>query len=341
MVAEAAGVHMATASRALNPETRKLVKADTARQVISVAKRLGYQPNPLARALRTNNSNLIGVIIPDLTNPLYPPIVRGIDDELASAAYVPILANTDNNLRRERSLYEAMQHRQVDGFIFATARVRHPLLTNLHDSGVPVVLLIRTVAGREIPSVVPDDELGMRLAVGHLVELGHERIAHIAGPSNVSSGLDRRAAFLRALEEHQLDPESAVVVEARSFETKSGLDGCRKALDRGDFSAVVAGNDLMALGCLEAFEERGIRCPQDMSLVGFNDMPFLDRINPPLTTIRVPHHDLGTEAARLLLERLRDPTLPVKQLKLAPQLIVRKSSAAYRPARSLRRLPSG
>jgi LacI family transcriptional regulator len=131
------------------------------------------------------------------------------------------------------------------------------------------------------------------------------------------------------------------VVEARSFETKSGLDGCRKALDRGDFSAVVAGNDLMALGCLEAFEERGIRCPQDMSLVGFNDMPFLDRINPPLTTIRVPHHDLGTEAARLLLERLRDPTLPVKQLKLAPQLIVRKSSAAYRPARSLRRLPSG
>src|SRR3954468_13036736 len=137
-VAEAAGVHAGTASRALNPETRSMVNSDTARRVLRAAETLGYQPNPIARSLKTSKSRTIGLVLPDLTNPLFPPIVRGIEDVLGPAGYSALIVNTDNDPAREQALVESLRSRQVEGMIIATARLDHPLLQQLHEQGVTV-----------------------------------------------------------------------------------------------------------------------------------------------------------------------------------------------------------
>jgi LacI family transcriptional regulator len=333
-VAREAGVHPATASRALNPSTRSLVNGDTAKRVVRVAESLGYRPNPIARSLKTSRSTTVGLVIPDLTNPLFPPIVRGIEDVLGPAGYNAWLVNTDNDPEREESLIESLRSRQVEGLIVATARLHHPLLERLQSEGVRMVLINRRTADGRIASVTPDDAAGVAAAVGHLVDLGHRRIVHLAGPQNTSTGVDRKRAFLHALQDQKLDDEAGLVVECATWSEDEGARAFRGLLDAGvDFTAVVAGNDLIALGCYDVFAERGIDCPRDVSVVGFNDMPFIDKLRPPLTSVRVPHYEVGAEAARMLLDGLRDPNRHARSMLLPLSLVDRQSTAA--PARSV------
>jgi LacI family transcriptional regulator len=331
-VADAAGVHPATASRALNPATRGLVNADTARRVIKVAEGLGYRPNPIARGLKTSKSSTIGLVIPDLTNPLFPPIVRGIEDVLEPAGYSGLIVNTDNDLQREQAQIELLRSRQVEGLIIATALLEHPLLDRLHREGVPMVMVNRRPEGLDIPSITPDDASGIELAVSHLAALGHRRIAHLAGPSTTSTGMARLRAFRNAVRDRDLDSDPALVVSCDSWTEQAGADALRGLLDAGtDLTAVVAGNDLIALGCYDVFAERSISCPGEISVVGFNDMPFLDKLAPPLTTIAIPHHQIGAEAARLLLDAIAEPTRGARSVLLPLTLVVRGSTAP--PAR--------
>ena len=184
-VAARAGVHPATASRALNPETRLLVREDTARRVVEAAASLGYHPNPVARSLRTRRSNTVGVLIPDLTNPLFPPIVRALEDRLAAAGYVALIGNTDGDGERERLVFRQMRARHVDGMVLATAHLSDPLLAEAARAGLPVVLMNRMAQDHSLDSVSVDNEGGMRMAVAHLAAEGHKRIAHVAGPQEV------------------------------------------------------------------------------------------------------------------------------------------------------------
>lgn len=330
-VADAAGVHAATASRALNPDTRGLVNADTARRVLRAAESLGYRPNPIARSLKTAKSRTIGVVIPDLTNPLFPPIVRGIEDALGAAGYSAFIVNTDSDPAREQSQVESLRDRQVEGLIFATALLDHPLLDRLHREGVKMVLVNRRTGDPEVPSVRPDEPAGIGMAVTHLAELGHRRILHLAGPQTTSTGVARSRAFQTAVREHGLDNDPALIVTCAYWSEADGATALRGVLDSGlDFTAVVAGNDLIALGCYDVFAERGIRCPADISVVGFNGMPFLDKLAPPLTTVAVPHHQLGLEAARMLLESFTESDRPARSVLLSPSLITRSSTAPPR-----------
>jgi LacI family transcriptional regulator len=327
-VATLAKVHPATASRALNPETRLLVREETAQRVLDAAASLGYRPNPVARSLRTRRSHSVGVLIPDLNNPLFPPIVRGIEDRLAAAGYVALIGNTDGDAERERTLFEQMRARHVDGLVLATAQLGDPLLTESARAEVPVVLMNRLAHDHSLPSVSVDNERGVRMAVAHLASLGHTRIAHIAGPQEVSTGLARYRGFVAAMEAHGLRPDPDLVITAKAFSVEEGLRCSRILLERGGgCTAVAAGNDMLAVGCYAAMEESGLDCPADLSVVGFNDMPFIDRLRPPLTTIRFPHYQVGTEAAQLLLERIAGHSGPVKVLFLAPELVVRGSTA--------------
>jgi LacI family transcriptional regulator len=327
-VAEAAGVHAATASRALNPATRGLVNADTARRVIKVAEQLGYRPNPIARGLKTAKSGTVGLVIPDLTNPLFPPIVRGIEDVLEPAGYSGLIVNTDNDPGRERVQIEHLRSRQVEGLIVATARVEHPLLEELHREGVVMVMVNRRPEGVDVPSITPDDAAGVELAVRHLAGLGHTRLAHVAGPSNTSTGVTRARAFRATVHDLGLDDDPTLVTTASQWSEESGALALRRMLDEGvDFTAIVAGNDLIALGCYDVFLERDIRCPEDVSVVGFNGMPFLDKLRPPLTSIAIPHQQIGAEAARLLLDSLADISRPARSVLLPLSLVVRGSTA--------------
>ena len=292
----------------------------------------------MARSLRTRRSNTIGVLIPDLNNPLFPPIVRGIEDRLAAAGYVALLGNTDGDAERERIVFERMRARHVDGFVLATARLNDPVLAEAARADLPVVLMNRLAHDYSLPSVSVDNERGVRLAVEHLAGLGHRRIAHIAGPQEVSTGLARYRGFIAAMEAGGLPVDPGLVEVARAFSVEEGLRCARLLLERGPVvaggpaTAVVAANDMLALGGYAALDEAGLRCPEDLSVVGFNDMPFIDRLRPPLTTIRFPHYQVGKEAAQLLLERIAGHSGPIKILFLAPELVIRGSTASGGPA---------
>jgi len=332
-VAAAARVHPATASRALNPETRMLVSEETARRVSDAAAALGYRPNPVARSLRTRRSNTIGVLIPDLNNPLFPPMVRGLEDRLTAAGYVALLGNTDSDTGKEQAIFEQMRARHVDGFVLATAHAHDPVLAEAASAGLPVVLMNRTDPEHDFSSVSVDNEQGMRMAVAHLAALGHTRIAHIAGPPQVSTGEGRRRGYEEGLKDANLDPDEDLVVAATGFTVEEGARCCRELLagrgDRVSFSAIAVANDMLAVGCFTALDEAGLDCPGDLSLVGFNDMPFVDRLRPPLTTIRFPHYQLGTEAAELLLARIDRADAPGQTRYLEPELVVRGSTGAF------------
>jgi LacI family transcriptional regulator len=356
-VAAAAGVHPATASRALNPGTRLLVSEDTAQRVTEAAERLGYQPNPVARSLRTRRSNIIGVLIPDLNNPLFPPIVRGLEDRLAEHGYVALLGNTDSDLRKERLIFDQMRARQVDGFVLATATAGSPILADAAESDVPVVLMNRTSDDYPFSSVSVDNEQGVRAAVAYLVSLGHTRIGHIAGPQDASTGTSRFRGFTAGMAAHDLPVADGQVAFASGYSVEEGLrcaalllaghadisqgdishlDISHGAVDHGavdhgavnhgGVTAIVAANDMLAIGCYGALEAAGLDCPRDVSVLGFSDMPFVDRLRPPLSTVRFPHYQLGTEAATLLIERIEHGGGPVKTLFLAPELVARGST---------------
>jgi LacI family transcriptional regulator len=334
-VARVAGVHPATVSRALNEETRALVNEETARRVLKAAEKLGYQPNPIARGLKTNRSYTIGVLIPDLTNPLFPPILRGIEDSLETAGYTPLTANTDNDPERELLDSQTMRARQVDGIIAATARRDHRLHDALLEAGIEVVLVNRRQQELPVSSATADDRMGMRLSVEHLLSLGHTKIAHLAGPLDYSTGLDRHESFHETMRTAGLRPDPKLVLVAEAFTESEGSRLCGQLLAEGrEFTAVAAANDLLALGCYDVFAEQGVRCPGDISVVGFNDMPFAARFQPPLTTIHIPHYEIGKAAAELMLERLQHSDAEPREIRLEPSLVVRGSTAPPKPRRA-------
>ena len=327
-VAREAKVHPGTVSRALNAQTRALVNQETAQRVMRAAEKLGYRPNPIARGLKTNRSYTIGVLIPDITNPVFPPILRGIEDRLDNAGYTALIVNTDNDAERERCHLDALRARHVDGFISATARLDRELLGEVAAAGIPFVLVNRSLEDGAVAAVTIDDQQGIRLAVEHLAGLGHTRIAHLAGPQNTSTGHRRRVGFLETMSALGLDVPECRVYVSRWFTEQEGARGCARLLDAaGNITAIVAGNDLLAIGCYDALATRSLRCPEDISIVGFNDMPFVDRLSPPLTSVRVPQRELGAAAADLLLKRLADGGPTAREILLEPALVVRGSTA--------------
>lgn len=326
-VADTAGVHPATASRALNTGTESMVNAATAARIQKVAKELGYSPNPVARSLKTSRSSSIGLVIPDLTNPLFPPIVRGIEDVLQPFGYNALIVNTDNRADLEATAVDSFRQRNVEGFVFATAHLEHPLLEEMAASSTPMVLVNRRIASADIPSVTSDDATGIDMAMQHLVDLGHRNIVHLAGPQDTSTGVFRRRAFRESLEDHALPNEPDRIRLCNTWSEDAGTRGTLALLDSDiEFTAVMAGNDLLALGAYAALAQRGLSCPADVSVVGFNDVPYMDKVSPPMTTVRIPHYDIGAEAARLLLDVLADPQRHPRSLLLPPTLVKRSST---------------
>ena len=328
-IARLAGVHPSTVSRVLNPATRSMVSEALAVEVLRIADELGYRRNPLASGLRTRKTFTVGIIIPDLTNPVFPPIVRSAEQTLDGAGYIAILADSGSRERSEREIIENMRARDVDGLILATAMRRDPVVDTCIEQGIPIVLVNRTVSRHHVPAVVNDDELGIELALKHLVELGHEHIAYIGGPQSTSTGYGRYHALLENAEKLGLELDNELLINAPAFSETAGAETLNGLLDSGKaFTAVLTANDLLALGCYDALRARGLSCPEDISITGFNDMPYVDRMDPPLTTLHIPHDALGVKAAQLLLARIENPNAPIEELRLAPELIVRGSTAS-------------
>jgi LacI family transcriptional regulator len=328
-VAEKANVHTSTVSRALNDRTRGMINPITVERVRAAAEALGYQPNSLARGLKTRRTLTVGMVIPDLTNPLFPPIVRGIEDRFRASDYTLFLANTDQDPDRERQIIGVMQARHVDGIIVATARRTHPLLEELQRAGVPLVLVNRVADLPMVSSVTADDHDGVGQAMRHLIALGHRRIAHIAGSATTTTGVDRATAYRYWLEQADIAYDEKLVTIADWFTEADGAEACQELLDRGvDATAILAANDLVALGCYQVLRSVGLRVPEDVSVVGYNDIPFTHAFAPPLTSVRVPLYELGQRTADLLLEHIGDDAPVHTSVRLMPRLVVRGSTVA-------------
>ncbi|HAF70992.1 MAG: Transcriptional regulator, LacI family [Acetothermia bacterium 64_32] len=323
-VALEAGVSINTASRALNNKPE--ISPETKEKVLKVAQSLGYRPNRLARALRSNKTGTIGVIVGDIANPYFSMLVRGIERTARQFDYSVILQGTDEDYDREEEAIEIALAEQVDGILITPTQKGTDTIEELVASGTPFVLMSRYFKELDTDYVVMDDRRGGFLATEHLIQRGHRRIAILNGPLHISSAIERYEGYLQAFKRYGLDPDKALVAEG----CLTVEDGYRAALCLLDGperpTAVFAFSDFVAFGVLRAANELDLRVPDDLAVVGFDDTLFGVCMRPPLTTVGGSPEGLGEQAARLLFDRVdRGQTDPVK-LRLPVRLVQRKST---------------
>ena len=329
-VAEAVGFHVSTVSRALNPATRHFIRPEVVDRIIEKSKALNYRPNAAAYSLRTNRTHVIGVVIPDIANPVFPPIIRGVESILSDHGYMAMLVNTDTRSAKQASLISALSARGVDGLIVASLERNDTTVRSIADEGLPVVSVNRRSDDGCLCSVTSDEDTGMRLILEHLYALGHRRVVNIAGPQHISTGRDRLTAFERHRKALGFDLDPGLVLVANALNDSEGERCAELALDTlAEFTAIVASNDRLAVGAASALKRRGIACPARMSLTGFNDMPMVDRLDPPLTTVRVQQYEVGRRAADLLLRMIEGKAAEAaaEHVVLPVELVVRASTA--------------
>jgi LacI family transcriptional regulator len=279
-----------------------------------------------------------------LTVPLFPPLLLGVDDVLSAAGYTALVVNTDNSPARERARLAALQARRVDGLLVATATIGEGSDPAMYTDLAPTVFVVRTPADPGAASVISDDYAGVHSVIDHLASLGHRRIAHIGGPPNISTAITRLRAYREALFERQLPLEPQLVTHVQNIAADDGTAAMERLLADGgaNFTAVLAFNDLVAFGAYRALRAQGLRCAEDISIVGYTDMTGADLVDPPLTTVAVDHHAMGQEAARMLLGMLQDRGARTPHsVRLPVELKVRESTSAPRGAPGLQpRRPS-
>lgn len=321
-VAAAAGVSKSTVSRILD-ERLPRSDSETARRVRKIAAELGYVRDVSAASLRRGSTMTIGVIVPRLTDTVMAMLYEAIAKACARTGRFAIVATTEDNPEADRVAAESLLNRGVDGLILSTARDDDIFPDELHERGVPYVLALRT--DHHSLSAVGDDRLGGYLATRHLLDLGHQRIGVIAGPDYASSATGRVKGYKQALAEASISVDPALIVPS-TFGIQSGAEAVKTlmALDCRP-SAIFAVNDNTAIGALSALDEMGLSVPDDISLIGYNDIPIVSHLSTPLTTLRVPFDQIASNALDLLTN-----TTAVRENRIlvsAPTLIPRKSTA--------------
>ena len=330
-VAIKVGVHSSTVSRVLNPATKSMVTEEIANKILSAVADMGYRPNTFAQSLKTNRSYTIGVMVPDLTNPSFALIIKGIDNMLEAHGYSVIVANTYNLQEKQKRTLEKFRERHVDGLIIATAARKEELIDDCIREGTPFVQAVRASENINVCSVVSDELVGGNMVISHLAQLGHREIAYIAGPQFISTGYARYQGFAQGMLNAGLKVDQDLIIFCDTFSEEEGRNAASKLLASGkEITAIYVGNDIMALGVYDELEARALKCGKDISIVGFDDMPFADKFSPPLTTVHTPMISVGTEAARILIDKINNNNLPARTIKLKPELIVRKSTGPVR-----------
>lgn len=326
-VARRARVSVATVSRVVN-HTSHRVRPVTRRRVLAVVKSLGYHPNVIAQSLKKRASRTVALIVPDISNPFFPAIARGIEDTARQRGYAVLLCNTYEDLDREHAYLQLLRKRWVDGMIFATVGSNTRHLRALRREGLPVVLVARDVDGITIDAVLVDNFRGAFDATKHLIRLGHRSIAHIAGPASLRVAVERRRGYQQGLAEAGVRQDDALVAEG-DFTADGGRAAMGKLLSQGGrFSGVVAANDLMAIGAIEALRAAGRRVPDEVAVVGFDDITFASLVSPALTTVAQPKYRMGQIAMERLLELMAGESPAGRRIVLTPQLVVRESCGA-------------
>jgi DNA-binding LacI/PurR family transcriptional regulator len=328
-VARAAGVSSATVSRVLSD---KPYVTDSVRQrVLQAAREIGYHPDQTARRLRMHSTSLvIGLIVTDIRNPYIGAMVRGVEDSAYSQNMNILLCNTDRQPERQQFYLERMRSERAAGLIIipTSAPPDGALVERIRRAGIAVVLIDSPLAGYDFDQIAVDDRGGAREATAHLLARGYTRIAIIAGRQSLHTGRNRLAGYADAIKQAGIAPDSALI-QYGDYSRESGYAAMRALLDLPTPpQAVFACNESMTSGALKALNERRIAIPDQIALIGFDDVPWAEDLRPALTTVAQPTYDIGREAMRLLLRRLKEPDAPILSVSLPTQLIVRESCGA-------------
>ncbi|RME74699.1 MAG: LacI family transcriptional regulator [Chloroflexi bacterium] len=343
-VAERAGVSTATVSHVIN--NTRYVSEETRQKVLQAIEELNYQPSAIARGLATNSTRTVGLVISDIANPFFTAVARGVEDEIIQHGYHTIFCNTDEDPAREDEYLRLLSARQIDGLIIAPTGIRSERLLRMAQAELPIVLLDRETPGIDAPLVCVDNEDGAYRAVKYLVELGHRRIAVLMGLETISTQVARYNGYRRALQEAGIPLDEGLVVKANPLfysnrpihlnssppnfltnnqMTPAAFYALQELLDLSDRpTAIFVTNNQMTLGTLHALKERGLRCPDDISVISFDDHDWAPLFSPPLTVVRQPTYRLGQAAAQLLMQLIHhqpvDPPPP-----LPTEFIIRQS----------------
>jgi LacI family transcriptional regulator len=328
-IAKEAGVHFSTASRALHPKKTQLVAEGVRARIVDIAENLGYTPNRVARGLKTRRTQSIGVLVSDITNDVFPPIIKGIETQVMPHGYVVMVANTDGSAEKEALIVDEFLDRGIDALIIASAYRREETISRASREGAVIVALNRAVRDDTISSILHDDAFGMRKLVEHVYALGHQNLAFVSGPGATWTGKERLDAFLHWSGQFGIRPEKRLIVETTLFTEDDGVRAANLLLSRSDsITAIMTANDDLACGVLQSLEDHGLTCPDDMSVTGFNDLPIAHKLRPALTTVRVDHYRSGLEVANILLKRLQNPghSRAAQRVRLPTELVVRNST---------------
>lgn len=324
-VASRAGVSIATVSRVINGLPN--VRPELRRKVLRVVKKLNYQPSRTAQRLRVKRSRVIGLVISDIQNPFFTSVVRGAEDAAYERGYSLVLCDSDEDPEKEKLYTDVMRAEGVAGVIVATTSDANSHIQNLLAHNIPVVAIDRRVKDRRVDSVVVANAKGAFMAVEHLLGLGHRRIAMVSMRS-LPTGTERQAGYLRALRKYGVRG-SRRLIRLGVPKPEGGYQYARQLLSLDPRpTAIFVDNNMMMLGALEAIRECGIRVPQELSVVGFDDVPWATLLNPPLTVVAQPTHELGRKAVEQVLKRLDQPGETGSHFQLMPRLIIRDSTGA-------------
>jgi LacI family transcriptional regulator len=327
-VAREAGVSLMTVSRVVNDKGE--VSPATRQRILGIIEQLGYRPSGIARGLATQRTGTIGLVVPDISNPFFSEVARGAEHEAYAAGYNVFLCNTEEETQRELAVLQSLEEKRVDGVVLCSSRLDRDVLREALSHHPAVVLANRrlqpTYGDNEVGVVMLADLDGGRIATQHLLNSGHQMVGFLAGPSASRSGHERAKGYRTALCAAHSAHHPGWARHC-SPTVNGGREAARELLiDQPELTALFCYNDLVAVGALQACADLGRTVPDDLAVVGFDDIPLAALVTPPLTTCRVPRYELGAQAMRLLLDHINDCPGECTDIVLGPELIVRASA---------------
>ena len=323
MVAERARVSVNTASRAIN--NKPDINLETKKRVLQIAKELGYIRNAAAVALRTKKTGTIGVVIADNRNPFYAEVLSGMEEAAREKNYHIILANTQRDYKKEEEAIKLLLAKRVDGLLITPVQDKDDDIKNLIEANIPFVVVGRDFENIEVDAVYNDEVKGGFLAVEYLIKKGHKRIVLINGFLYKSPAKGRLEGYKKALKKYRI-PLDESLMSVGDINIEDGHERTKQMLGKKlNFTAIFAYNDMVAFGSMQAIKEKGLRIPEDIELVGYDDIPFSSLISPALTTIKLKKQDLGVESVKLLFSRINGIRKKTKKIMLDVELKIRET----------------
>lgn len=320
-IAKKLNISYSTVSKGLNDSSE--ISESTKKKIRKAAKELNYTPNAIAQGLVTKRTKTIGLIIPDITNPFYPEIAMGIEETASLNGYSVILCNSNWNNQKERDYLDLLIGKKVDGIILAPIGEEN---LELNEFELPIVMVGKRNGYSTKSYVVVDDKRGGFLATEHLIKIGRKKIMFIGGKENVQSNKERLEGYMKALDRYGI-PIDEGLIRSGNFKIESGYILMKEALKNGAIcDAVFAGNDMLALGAIQAIQERNIKVPDKIAVVGFDDISFAKLPEISLTTVAQPKYEMGILAAKMLLDKIDNTKKKIESIILPPELVVRNTS---------------